>query len=357
MAKIDLDSPRSYQAPGVAGTLRHLHQFPRQCQRAWQQAAELELPPDYRRAGRVVILGMGGSAIGGEVVSHLVGADSRRPVCLHRDYGLPFELDDRTLLIASSYSGNTEEVLSGFKQALETPAKKLVVTTGGRLKQLALENSIPVFTITYDSPPRLAFAHSFMPLLNILQRLGLLADKTLDVNEALIALNCLNNQYNEESPLESNRAKKIAASLHGKLPLLYGGGMLAAAARRWKAQLNENAKAWAFFEVLPELSHNAVVGYEFPREIKDRACVIFLYSNLLPDRVQQHYQAVSGLLKRQGIGYQIVEAGGRSALAHLLSLIYLGDYASLYLAMLNEANPMTLEAVDIIKDYLAGHTD
>ena len=248
-------------------------------------------------------------------------------------------------------------MLSGFEQALETPAKKLVVTTGGRLKQMAADNNLPVFIVDYDSPPRLALAHSFMPLLNILQRLELVADKRLDVNEALIMLNCLNNQYDEVSLLESNRAKKIAACLHGKLVLLYGGGMLAAVARRWKTQINENAKAWAFFEVLPELSHNAVVGYEFPSEITDRAHAIILYSNLLPDRLQRHCQAVFGLLKRQGIGYQIAEAGGRSVLAQLLSLVYLGDYASLYLAVLNGVNPMTLEAVDIVKDYLAGHAD
>jgi glucose/mannose-6-phosphate isomerase len=126
-------------------------------------------------------------------------------------------------------------------------------------------------------------------------------------------------------------------------------------ARRWKAQINENAKGWAFYEVLPELCHNAAAGYEFPREITESAFVMLLHSNLLHDRLQQHYQALTGLLERRGVGHQVVEAGGRSALTQLMGLVSLGDYVSLYLAVLNGVDPVALEAVDIIKGYLADH--
>jgi len=350
---VDLDDLLIYRRLDAAGMLDHMHQFPKQCRLAWEKVLRFALPPEYSSVDKVVILGMGGSAIGGDIARRLALTESKVPVWVHRDYGLPPFVDRSTLVIASSYSGNTEETLSAFTASLKTPAKKLAITAGGRLKQLAEKEGIPVFSIDYQAPPRAAFPHSFVPLVGIFQKLGLLGDKSADLKQALEALDKLAGDVVETKPLASNPAKQLATRLRGHLIVIYGGEVLSEVARRWKTQLNENGKAWAFFELFPELNHNAVAGYDFPPEVKDRVFVVLLHSALLSPRSQLHYEATTQLLAESGIGHEVVGAVGATALAQVMSLVLFGDYVSLYLAMLNEIDPTPLAAVDFVKGYLA----
>ena len=350
---IDLDDLLIYRQLDAAGMLDHLHQFPEQCRLAWERVLKFDLPPEYSPVDKVVILGMGGSAIGGDMVRRLALTESRVPVWVHRDYGLPPFVDRSTLVIASSYSGNTEETLSAFTASLETPAKKLAITAGGKLKKLAEKEGIPVFVIDYQAPPRAAFPHSFVPLVGIFQKLGLLGDKSADLKQALEALDKLAGDVVETKPLTSNPAKQLAARLWGHLAVIYGGEILSEVGRRWKNQLNENSKAWAFFEFFPELNHNAVVGYDFPAKVKERVFVVLLHSALFSPRSRLHYEATAELLVKSGISHELVEAVGETALAQVMSLVLFGDYVSLYLAMLNETDPTPLTAVDFVKGYLA----
>jgi glucose/mannose-6-phosphate isomerase len=198
---VDLDDLALYRRLDPSGMLGHLHQFPGQCRLAWEKTLEFELPREYGLVNKVVILGMGGSAIGGDLVCRLALAESRVPVWVNRDYGLPPFVDGETLVIASSYSGNTEETLSAFAAALQTPARKLAITAGGKLKQMADKEGIPVFGIDYKAPPRAAFPHSFVPLVGIFQRLGLLDDRSADLDKALKALERLAGELVETSPL------------------------------------------------------------------------------------------------------------------------------------------------------------
>jgi glucose/mannose-6-phosphate isomerase len=350
---VDLDDLLIYRRLDAAGMLDHMHQFPDQCRLAWEKVLRFALPPEYSPVDKVVILGMGGSAIGGDIARRLALTESRVPVWVHRDYGLPPFVDRNTLLIASSYSGNTEETLSAFTASLKTPAKKLAITAGGRLKKLAEKEGIPVFVIDYRAPPRAAFPHSFVPLVGIFQKLGLLDDKSADLKQALKILNKLAGDFVETRPLASNPAKQLAARLWGHLAVIYGGEILSEVGRRWKTQLNENSKAWAFFELFPELNHNAVAGYDFPPEVKDRVFVVLLHSALFSPRSRFHYEATAKLLVKSGISHEVVGAVGETALAQVMSLVLFGDYVSLYLAMLNEIDPTPLAAVDFVKGYLA----
>jgi glucose/mannose-6-phosphate isomerase len=350
---VDLDDLLIYRQIGASGMLDHLHQFPEQCRLAWEKVLKFDLPRGYSPVDKVVILGMGGSAIGGDMVRRLALAESKMPVWVHRDYGLPPFVDRNTLVIASSYSGNTEETLSAFTASLKTPAKKLALTTGGKLRELAEKEGVPVFIIDYQAPPRAAFPHSFAPLVGIFQKLGLLGDKSADLKQALQILNKLAGDLVEATPLVANPAKQLATRLRGNLAVIYGGEVLSEVARRWKTQLNENSKAWAFFELFPELNHNAVAGYDFPPEVKDRVFVVLLHSALFSPRSQLHYEATAKLLVKSGIGHKVVEAVGETALAQVMSLVLFGDYVSFYLAMLNETDPTLLVSVDFIKHYLA----
>jgi len=350
---VDLDNVSAYPRFDKLGMLEHLHAFPEQCQKAWEKVHRFELPHLHTRISNVVILGMGGSAIGGDMARRLALPESKSPVWVHRDYGLPAFVDDNTLVIASSYSGNTEETLSGFTKSLGTAAKKLAITSGGKLKDLAKKEGIPVFIIDYQAPPRAAFPHSFVPLVGVFQKLGLLTDKSVALQEAVAVLKKLSGDLIETNPLASNPAKQLAARLQGRLAVIYGAEMLSEVARRWKGEFNENSKAWAFFENFPELNHNAVVGYEFPPEAKDRIFVFMLRSPSLHPRILLRYDVTAKLLAKAGIAHESVEARGKSALAQMLSLVLLGDYASFYLSMLNEVDPTSTDAINFVKQSLA----
>ena len=350
---VDLDNASVYRQFDKSGMLNHLHGFPEQCQRAWEKVLKFDLPPEYTKISNVVIVGMGGSAIGGDIVRRLALAESKLPVWVHRDYGLPAFVDASTLVIASSYSGNTEETLSAFTASLKTRARKLVITSGGKLKHLAENEGIPVFVVDYQAPPRAAFSHSFVPLVGIFQKLGLLGDKSADLQEAVDILNKLSKDFIETRPLASNPAKQLAAKLWGHVAVIYGAEILSEVAQRWKAQFNENSKAWAFFESFPELNHNAVAGYESPPEAKERIFVLMLHSSSLRPQSLLRYEATAKLLAKAGIAYEFAEARGESALAQVMSLVLLGDYSSFYLAMLNEVDPTSIDAINFIKQYLA----
>jgi len=350
---VDLDNASVYRQFDKLGMIGHLHGFPEQCLKAWEKAQRFELPPEYGRISSVVIVGMGASAIGGDIVRRLALAESKAPVWVHRDYGLPAFVDENTLVVASSYSGNTEETLSAFTKALGTRSKKMVITSGGKLKHLAEKEGIPTFTIDYQAPPRAAFPYSFIPLVGIFQKVGLLGDKSADVQEAVDILKKLSRDLIETRTLASNPAKRVAVKLQGRVAVIYGAEMLSEAARRWKAEFNENSKAWAFFESFPELNHNAVVGYEFPVEVKDRILVLMLRSSSLHPRNLLRYDVTASLLTKAGITYEFVDARGKSVLAHVLSLVLLGEYASFYLSMLNEVDPTSTDAINLMKQQLA----
>ncbi len=333
--------------------LQHLHEFAAQCQRTWQNALEFDLPREYATVDKAIILGMGGSAIGGELLRRLTLLEHRLPTWVHRGYDSPPFLNKDTLLIASSYSGNTEETLSSFTQSLKIPSKKLVLTGDGKLKELAEREGIPVFSIDYQAPPRAALPHSFMSLLGIFHKLGLLKDKSGDLEEAMQVLNRLSTELVESTPLVSNPAKQLATKLSGKLAVIYGAGILSEVAQRWKTQLNENSKAWAFYEIFPELNHNAVVGYQFPPQIRERTLVVLLHSSLLHQRISIRYRLTIEILTKAGVSYELVEAIGESPLAQMMSLVLLGDYVSFYLATLNSIDPTPVSPIDYLKSRLA----
>ena len=349
---INLDDPQVYKQYDPQGMLAHIHDVPKLCRQAWQMAASFDLPQDYSRVNKVVVLGMGGSAIGGDLVTSLISAEADIPVLVHRDYDLPAFVDGKTLVIASSYSGMTEETLSAFKETIYNNSKKLVITTGGRLKEIARERNIPVFSFDYKAQPRAALPFSFLPILNFIQKLGFISDKSADVSETVVVLEKLSREINETILVKRNHAKQLAQGLYSRLAVIYGSGITAEVAHRWKTQLNENGKVWSFHEVFPELNHNAVVGYQFPPELASKIVVVMLRSSHLPQQILCRYQVTSQLLDKAGIGYHLIDGAGKSPLAQMMSLVLFGDYVSYYLAILNRINPTPVEAIDFLKGEL-----
>ena len=348
-----LDQPNSYERLDPSRLRERIAGLPGQCWQAWEEGSAFTLPDAYAEAQDVVLLGMGGSAIGGDLIAGLAALESGPPVTVLRSYHLPSWVGEKTLAIVSSYSGNTEETLAMYRQARERGTCLVAITGGGTLAQLAQQDGVPLFTVTYRGEPRSALGYSFVVPLALLCRLGLLGEKATDLTEAVHLLRDLSDALAPEVPQAQNLAKTVAVMLHGRLPVVYGAEFLSGVARRWKTQLNENSKVWAFSEELPELNHNAVEGFALPQGMREQVTVILLHSYLLHSRISLRYQVTEDLLMGQGILHRQLDGVGDTPLAHLLSTVMLGDYVSYYLAMLNQVDPAPMPVIDHLKERLA----
>jgi glucose/mannose-6-phosphate isomerase len=348
-----LDDPETYARLDPDGLGGRIGGLPEQCRQAWERAKAFAFPQDFAHVDRILVLGIGGSAIAGDILRALAMRHSHKTVSVHRGYDLPPVADERTLVIASSFSGETEEVLTSFGKALTGPSKKMVITTNGRLLVLAREWGAIEYTFQCEGEPRSALGHSLMPLLAVGEATGVLAEQGREVAEAITEMERLGQEIAETVPLERNAAKQLATRLQGKLPVVFGAELLTEAAHRWKTQLNENSKVWAFYEELSELNHNAIEGFGLPKEIAARAFVVFLYHRRLNPRNILRYNATHDALEAAGVESDTVEARGDGDLSRVLTAILFGDHVSYYLAMLNGVRPSPVTSIQHLKRWLA----
>jgi glucose/mannose-6-phosphate isomerase len=352
---MDLDNLELLKRVDPAGMLQHIEALPDQLADSWAHGQSLDLPADLGQVRQVVICGMGGSSISGELAARLIEGSSRVPIFVNRNYDLPvFATGPDTLVIALSHSGNTEETLSATRCAIERECRLLAITTGGSLAPFAAEAGGTAWVYQYDSPPRAALGWLYGQVLAALSRLNVAPDLAADVGEAVSLLRRSQPMYSPETPTSRNIAKRIAGQLVERFPVIWGAGLLAPVARRWKTQMNENAKTAAFFELLPELNHNAVVGIDFPSDLMHKLTILQLRSPKYDHiRIAIRHQATHDLLLQEAILTDQVSARGESRLAHQMSLIQLGDYASYYLALANEVDPTPIGPIDVLKAKLA----
>ncbi len=353
MSTVDLDDIGFLESIDTEEMGRRISELPMQCREARSLVKECSLPDDYRNAEGIVILGLGGSAISGDLVSTLVRDECSVPIFVNRDYDLPAFVSAQTLVVASSYSGNTEETLSAFRQALHRGARPMAITTGGELADLCQREALPLITFDYESQPRAALGYSFVTLLSVIQELGYVSDKSAQLEDGIISLERLGSETGLQVPEADNPAKQLARRLQGKLPVIYGAGPLSEVARRWKCQLNENSKNWAFWEVLPELNHNAVSGYEFPGSLAPEIHVLMLSSDLYQARHRVRLEVTGEILDQHGIAHEAIHIRGASPLSQVLWAIHFGDFVSYYLAALNGVDPTPVRAISYLKRRLA----
>lgn len=350
----NLDSAAIYKKLDTSGLGQRIASLAQQCEDAWAEAKGWKIPASYADVDRVVIQGMGGSAIAGDLLSDLASLEKSPQISVWRDYGLPPYVNNRTLFIVSSYSGDTEETLDGFERAMAAKAKIAAVTSGGKVLAIAKSKGLPVFQIKYKGEPRTSLGYSFMPLISLACKTGLIKDKSKDVVEAIAILKRGNKELAPEVPSSKNAAKKLALDIHEHIVAVYGSGFLSNAARRFKGQINENSKGWAFYDLLPELDHNSIVGYQFPETAaRNDIRVIMFSSPNLNKRTLLRYEITRKILAQSGGKATIFTARGNSELAQMLNLIQLGDYTSYYLAILNGIDPAPVEVISFLKDSLA----
>lgn len=349
-----LDEPGTFARYDRSGLIGRIESLPDQCEEGWTSAAALSLPEAYRAAREVVITGMGGSAIAADMLRLLASRSSSKPVHVARGYDLPAFVGAESLVVACSHSGNTEETLSAFQQALAAGAMGLVITTGGRLADVAAERHLPLVRYEYDGEPRSALGHQLMALLALGERIGLLDAQESAVREAVAVMQEQRLRLGSSLASSGNTAKQLAVRLHGRLAIVIGAGLLSEAARRWKTQLNENGKCWAIWEELPELDHNTIEGFGLAEEIVPLLHAVFLYHEALGEHMRRRYDATADELTDAGVSNELVEVGGKGPLAQLLSAVYLGDLVSYYLGMLNGIDPSPVPGIARLKARLAG---
>lgn len=335
-----------------AGMYDYTLGFPEQCLLATQigQSAELQFPTDP--IDSVVVTGLGGSAAGGDVTRALFEDAGGVPCIVNRDYGLPAFAGPRTLVFACSYSGNTEETLSAHADATERGSHVVVVTSGGKLAERAQERDQSLFLIPGGQPPRTALGFMLVPVVMAGERLGLLPQQPW--NAVIEGLHAVAQDMRCDAPSEKNVAKKVAAHLHGKLPILYGlGTWQAMIAQRWKAQINENAKNMAFANAYPELCHNEILGWvQASAQGVDSWVCILLRDGRESQKMQARARVVSELIAPICPTHEVF-APGESLLERMLTLSFIGDFVSIYLAALNGVDPENIDWINTLKRELA----
>ncbi len=309
---------------------------------------------DARALNGVVLVGMGGSAIGGDLVRTLVEAEADVPFAVVRGYSLPAWVSERTLVIASSYSGGTEETLAGYDAAVQRGARVAVVTSGGEIAERAAADGFPTVTIPGGLQPRAALGYSFGAVLRLARALGLVALPDATFHEALQEARDRATVHDLDD--DANPARARSAAYVGNLPVIYtAAGLMEAVALRWRGQIQENAKHPAVGNVFPELDHNEIMGYESgPEDLLSRMHVEVLRDLDDHPQVQKRYAATRALVASDVHGWTEVHSEGESRLARMLSLVQLGDAASFWLAVRKGVDPTPVETIQALKRTLAG---
>ena len=359
-AKHHLDDQGIYFDVDPSGLRHRLRNIPVQCLAAWQTSGDFSLPGEWSSSNKVVIGGMGGSAMAGDLAADLVAGMSsspsmpsaKVPILVVRDLSFPFPLDQDTIFIACSYSGNTEETLALFEQAVQGKARTIAISGGGNLSQMAGNAGVPLLKIDIISEPRTAVAYNLMLILGVLRGLRLLELDKEQVTGAISAVSHSASAWAEDVPVADNPAKRLALELRDKLIIVYGGGLFSGMARRWKSQFNENAKIWSFFETLPEMLHNSVEAFASP--IGQPTIAIILEPGTESSIHSRHHRVISETLARHEIPRKVLLGDGPSPLAQILNMLLLGDYVSYYLALLRGVDPSPNPSINAAKELLSG---
>lgn len=353
---ITLDDPAVITRIDTSDMLGRVRELPRQLAQARRVAGSVELDQRHREVDTVVVLAMGGSAIGAELVAGLSGDRLRVPLVVHRDYGLPAWAGERTLVVAVSHSGDTVETLSGAAEARRRGLPLVVVSTGGALGRQAESEGSPYLHYEQPGQPRAAIGFG----LGLLHELLVHAELLTDPDPFGPAVQGLEEMLDRNAPsveTDANPAKQLAWSMFGRIPIVYGAGAMAAVAHRWKTQLNENAKAWAMVEPMPEANHNAIEGTLNPRELSDALYVVEVREPGEPEHIEARYRVVEELLGERATNRSVYWAQGPSPLARTLDAVAMGDLVSVYLAILYQTDPTPVTLLAMLKERLARSTD
>lgn len=348
----DLDALAKLDSEDVLGAVER---FAEQCREAWELGRSTTNLPDGDGIDAIVVLGMGGSGVAGDVVQAVV--EPRLPVPLRtiKSYGpIPDWVGRNSLVFAVSYSGSTEETLAAVDTVAARGARIVTVSSGGPLAALAASKGLAHAGIPTGLQPRASLGYLSLPILAVLTEMGLVPDMQADVDEAVKVLSELASRCHRERPTAENPAKDLAARIKDRVPVVYGGyGLGATAAYRFKCDLNEYGKTPAFWNEIPELDHNEIVGWnKLDTLTSDRFVAILLREPGEHERVALRFEITRRLIESRFVEFVEVSSEGDSVLARLLSLIFVTQLASIYVGLAYDEDPGPVEVLMQLKQEL-----
>lgn len=350
----DLNKVKVLDKGNILGSIRDL---PEQVKQAWEEIGKVKLPEDYKRSKNVVICGMGGSALGGRIVDCLFSNNLRGSIEIFTDYHIPDYVDPYTLVVLSSYSGNTEETLEASKEARKRNACCFVLASGGKLAEFAATEKLPAYIFkplhNPSDMPRMALGYSLAGLLNLLARCGYIVLGDEDIEKSIGMMRELVKEYDVLNPHKDNLAKRLAERLIDKSPVLVASEHLIGSTYTFKNQLNENAKTFALSFDIPELNHHLMEGLSNPRTLKQLLHFVFFTSKFYPTNIKKRFDLTKEVVEKNNISAEILELTGTDKLSQVFEMLTLSSYVSFYLALLYGINPAPIPWVDYFKKKLA----
>jgi glucose/mannose-6-phosphate isomerase len=308
---------------------------------------------DFPKPDNIVVSGLGGSAIGGDLLKDWARGHLKISVEVSREYNLPKYAGKKTLAIINSYSGETEETLSSFLDALERECMVFCISSGGALIKFARMHKVPHLQVPSGMPPRAALPYMLVALLILMEKIGLAKGVVDELNEAALLLEKVAKENGPETPLRDNFAKTVASHIGDSAPVIYGFGVFRSVAQRFKQQFNENSKSAAKWEFFPELDHNEIVGWEGRGEQCRFFSVIFIRDlENEPVEICSRIDVTEQIMEKAGLITFELRAQGNSTLARMVSAIVVGDFISVYLAVLRGVDPTPVKTINVLKSTL-----
>tara|TARA_Y100000590_G_scaffold206969_1_gene234421 strand:+ start:2808 stop:3866 length:1059 start_codon:yes stop_codon:yes gene_type:complete len=348
--KLDLDE-QGWNSFDPDGMLAKIRAAPDIARKGWDNGQKAHLPRGYQDIENVIVAGMGGSAMGADILRAMLVDIAEIPMLLSRGYTIPAFAGPQTMVVCASYSGNTEETLSAFDAAKNAGCKIVVVGGGGRLFKAA--ENIPQLTIKASGMPRAVMVEAMFLLASLLDKMGVAKDLADDIPVAIADMDSFIKQVDVFVPVENNLAKATAEKLRGKIPMIVGSGALATVARRWKAQINENSDQWSIIDEMPEFNHNTIQGMDLPVLGQKGIAPLFLCCSDDDKRDRIQTDDAVRLMEEGGYSPLVLDAGGSNRLGNILCSVILGDFISYYLALLNDVNPTPIGRIARLKELRA----
>lgn len=352
-----LDSREEMKKLDVSNVLGSIEMLGSQVKQIWEEASHITIDPnEYKDIQNIVVAGMGGSALGTHVIQAVFKEELRVPVIISPDYTVPNFVNEHTLVVASSYSGTTEETLAAFEDALKKKAKIIGITSGGKLAEELRSRGLPglIFETTYNpcNQPRMALGYSVFGQIALLSRTGLLSIGEKDYEAVLESIAEAHLVNGADVSSEKNPAKLLAFELHDRIPVIVASEHLEGVAHVFANQLNENAKNYSEFRVIPELNHHLMEGLKFPSSNESSLFFFLVESGLYSAQNTKRMGLTAEVLEQNHIAHTSNKLGGKSKLSQAFEMMVLGSYTNFYLAMLNNLNPAPIPWVDWFKSQL-----